>query len=159
MKTSTGPIGNIQNPKKPINIVGGGFSGLVMAYFLQKEGFKFTLFENESLGGKLQTIKTEYGLVEYAANAIYSNHDVDELIKDLNLNPVYAKSKLKKWLWRGLPSSPLTFFQIVKILPKVFSKIPNRNFRDLSIYDFFSPLLGKSSLTIYSVPFLVAYMQ
>ncbi len=142
MKASNGPIGNIHNPKKPINIIGGGFSGLVMAYYLKKSGFQVTLFERESAGGKLQTIKTDDGLVEYAANAIYSNHDVDELISDLNLNPLFAKPKLKKWVWRNQPSKPVTLFQIIKIIPKLFRRIPDRNFRKISVYDFFKPLMG-----------------
>ena len=54
-----------------IKVVGAGFSGLTTAYFLVKRGFKVQIIEKTSrAGGLIETLQTEHGLVEKAANGI-----------------------------------------------------------------------------------------
>jgi oxygen-dependent protoporphyrinogen oxidase len=95
---------------KEIHIIGAGFSGLTIAYYLNKYGFNnITIFEkNEKAGGLISTTKTEYGLVESAANTIILNQYLADLLKDIELSPqyplkesrkryIYNSGKFKKW--------------------------------------------------------------
>jgi oxygen-dependent protoporphyrinogen oxidase len=143
MKLTTGPIGNFKDTTLPIHIIGAGFTGLVMAYSLKKEGFNVTVYEKESIGGKLQSDQTSFGLVERAANAYYSSPELDELFLELNLKPINARPKLKKWIWLDSPRKPFNFLVIIKILFSLLKKIDIKTLDQASMYDFFYPLTGK----------------
>ena len=144
MKSTTGPIG-VLNKYKPIRIYGAGISGLVMAYFLEKRGFKVEIHEREDrAGGKIGTEYLSHGRAETAANAIFTNDDVWELLNDLNLTPLRANSHLKKKIFRGSIKklSPLNFFEILTVLLKLFKKTPKIT-NELTVEEFFLPLFGK----------------
>lgn len=146
MQISSGPIGSLNPDNKNVTIIGAGISGLLIAYYLKKNGFIVSLYEKEKkVGGKISTIETEYGLAETAANAIFTNEDVLELLNELNLNIIAATKNLKKHVWyNGAPkSSPLNFLQILRITLGLFKKIEKKDLNQKSIYDFFSPFTGK----------------
>ncbi len=89
-----------------IAIIGGGASGLVTAYFLDKKGHEVTLFEKQSiLGGHIRTLNKniqpnqsscqeilECGVLEFPSNFYNFINLMGEL--DVELEPVYIGSGL-----------------------------------------------------------------
>lgn len=143
MNASTGPIGKL-DLTKPIQIIGAGMSGLILGYYLKRAGASFTIYEKSSYaGGKIQTRKSDFGLSETAANAIFSNDDVLDIINDLELNYYTANSPLKKVVWRNgkFCSPPINWWEIIGITSRLFKTPPKTS--GLSVYEFFLPLLGK----------------
>ncbi len=141
MHNTNGPLGQI-DPTSHINIIGAGISGLVMGHYLKKKGLSFTIFEKEDhVGGKIGTANLEHGKAEKAANAVFTNDDVIELLRDLNLSYFAANRKLKKFVFRGKPCSPpIKTFEILSTIFKIFKKVPTSS--NISVADFFRPLLG-----------------
>lgn len=73
---------------KNICIIGGGITGLVLAYYLSKDGFKVTILEKSSeLGGLLKTIETSKGVkIEKFYHHIFkTDKHLLELIEELDL--------------------------------------------------------------------------
>lgn len=128
---------------KPVHIWGAGVSGLVLAYYLKKAGYKVSLYEkSDRPGGKIGTKKTPYGPIELAANAIYLSPDALELLDELNLLPKTSSPKLKRYLYiNGKYSTPLSFKLLIKLLLGWRKKIPA--FDAPTVEDFFLPLLGQ----------------
>lgn len=146
MQESTGLIGKVNNKSNEFNIIGAGISGLLLAYYLKKSGFQVKVFEKDNrIGGKIQTQQTDFGPIEKAANAIYTNQDVYELLEELNLEYQTATSKLKKYIWKNnkAKSPPFNFSDIFRIICNLFKKINKQDLEKQSIYDFFAPLVGQ----------------
>ncbi len=135
-------IGNIPRDKSiPIIIHGAGISGLVVAYYLKKSGRNITIYENNKVGGLIQTYKAKNCYIEPAAHTIYTNKDILDLIHDLKLDYIKSPSKLKKFIFRNSKiSKPLTLKEIITIVPNVFKKTPQNI---VTIKDFLSPLLSE----------------
>lgn len=75
--------------RERIQVVGGGFSGLAVAYFLGRAGFQVRLVEESAhFGGLLQTAQTPFGIAERAANAVLSNALVEETALELGIELV-----------------------------------------------------------------------
>jgi protoporphyrinogen oxidase len=76
-----------QTEKKTVNIIGAGFTGLSMAYYLAKGGWKVNLFEKDSdPGGLAGSFKVEGENLEKFYHHWFTNDkDVIDLIKDLGL--------------------------------------------------------------------------
>jgi protoporphyrinogen/coproporphyrinogen III oxidase len=131
-----------------IAIIGAGFSGLTLAWYLQKLGFAVEIFEKQNrLGGVIDTT-LEPMMVESAAHAMLANVDVEELFKELNLEICSAGFKSnKKWLFREKPKSwPLNFFPTVKVAVKYLIKrlaANNRPKTDESVSDWCSQVLNQ----------------
>lgn len=91
---------------KDVTVVGGGFSGLVTAYYLARSGVHVTLLEKQNrLGGLLGTQKTEYGVVELAASGIRPSARLEALCEELGVPLLESKKESKKrFLFRGKPS-------------------------------------------------------
>lgn len=143
MQKSTGPIGT-HRKGVPFHIYGTGISGLLIGYYLKKNGHKVTLYEKEGQsGGKISTKKNQYGMAEQAANAVFTNDDVFELIKELKLDYIEANKKLKRKIWRGSLKNlrVLSLFEIFRIFLGLFKRVPEIR-KDMSVKDFFLPLLG-----------------
>lgn len=65
---------------KPVTVVGAGFSGLTLAYYLNQLGVSVRVVEKSArAGGLVSTSDEVHGLVETAANAIL----IDDLVRDL----------------------------------------------------------------------------
>lgn len=146
MQIPQGPIGHIDKSSKEITIIGAGISGLLMGYYLKKSGFQVSIYEKESNpGGKINTIDTQYGPAETAANAIFTNDDVIELMNELSLNYSAAPHSLKKYVWRNGKGKtpPFTIFELIRIFFGAFKKIDRTNLSKKTVYEFFSPMMGK----------------
>lgn len=143
MKESKGPIGSLGHSKN-VTIHGAGITGLVYAYYLKQNGYKVRLLEkSDRVGGKIQTTKHKEGLVEKAANAIYTSPEVLELLAELNLPYISSKSGLKRKVF--LKSSLINIPKLILLtLPRllfVFRKTP-KDLNNISVYSFFKPFLG-----------------
>ncbi len=113
--------------KKKVVIVGGGFSGLVTAYYLSRLGIEVDLHEASfRLGGLLGSERLESGLVETAANGFILNDVLVELLEDIGLECIRPlKGARKRFIFRGgFKRWPLNLIEtlglILKILPRIF---------------------------------------
>jgi oxygen-dependent protoporphyrinogen oxidase len=101
---------------KKVAIVGAGFSGMTLAWALQKDGFQVEVFEEKGkAGGLIQTNHSEV-MVETAAHALLNSQDVEELFRDLGIKMVQAGYRSNsKWIFRGEPRKwPLTWSESLK---------------------------------------------
>lgn len=100
-----------------VAIIGAGISGLALAYYLQKLGVGYDLFEaGEEVGGNIKSIRQDGYLLELGPNAIQSTPELEELIQELKLEsevlpaPIAGKNRfvLRDGTFQKLPTSPLT---------------------------------------------------
>ncbi|HVS21207.1 MAG TPA: FAD-dependent oxidoreductase, partial [Pyrinomonadaceae bacterium] len=94
-----------------VTVVGAGFSGLVTAYYLVKEGINVRVVEKSSrVGGLLQTIRTEHGLVETAANGIRNSARLEAMCTDIGVRLQTTRREGRaRFMHRGKPRQwPLT---------------------------------------------------
>ena len=99
-----------------IAIIGGGISGLTLAWHLQKSGVSYDLFEADTRpGGNLRTWATPEGyLLETGPNSLQLSPELEELLADLGLTDqiqdAAAVSQLRYVLrdgrYQALPGSP-----------------------------------------------------
>jgi oxygen-dependent protoporphyrinogen oxidase len=103
-----------------ISIIGAGYSGLTLAYYLNKSGHDVHVLEQcPHPGGLLQSKTTQYGLVESAANGTLMTIELEELLKDLDINFQSARSDSKKrYIFRGnkLRRWPLGFIASLRFV-------------------------------------------
>lgn len=79
---------------RPVRIVGGGMTGLFAAYLLARDGRKVELYErSERLGGLLRSERTEWGLVENAANAFLATPRFERLCAELGVELLPARKQ------------------------------------------------------------------
>ena len=103
---------------KPITVAGAGFSGLVTAYLLTKSGREVRVVEKKSrAGGLIQTIRTEHGLVETAANGILNSARLEAMSADIGVPLLHTKRDARKrFIFRGRPRQlPLNPFEALRI--------------------------------------------
>jgi oxygen-dependent protoporphyrinogen oxidase len=104
---------------RTIKVVGAGFSGLVTAYYLVKQGLGVRIFESSSrVGGMLQTIHTEHGPVETAANGIRNSARLEALCADVGvpLQPT-GRNGRARFIYRGRPRRwPLNLPDVLRLL-------------------------------------------
>ena len=99
-----------------IAILGGGISGLTLAWYLQQAGVAYDLFEADSRpGGNLHTWPTPAGyLLETGPNSLQLSPELEELLADLGLSDQVQDSAavsqhryvLRDGRYRELPGSP-----------------------------------------------------
>jgi oxygen-dependent protoporphyrinogen oxidase len=95
-------------------IVGGGISGLSLAYFLQND-YEITIFEKDKWGGKAYTQKVDNYLFEEGVNGFLSNSPKTlELCEEIGIKPLKANENAKiRYIYDNklikLPSSPFEF--------------------------------------------------
>jgi oxygen-dependent protoporphyrinogen oxidase len=101
-----------------VKVIGAGFSGLVTAYYLVKEGFNVQVVETKSrAGGLIQTIQTEHGPVETAANGIRNSARLEAMCADLDV-PLQAtrREARARFIYRGRPKRfPLSAAEVMKL--------------------------------------------
>ena len=104
--------------RKPITVVGAGFSGLVTAYLLTRAGRQVRVIEKSSRpGGLINTFRTEHGLVETAANGLMNSARAETMCADIGV-PLLAtrKEARKRFIYRGKPRQvPLNPFDAVRV--------------------------------------------
>lgn len=148
-------IGKINPADKNVSIWGAGFSGLILGYYLKEQGYKVTIFERSNkVGGKVQTKKTDAGLIEKGPNALYMNADTMDLLKELNLEPLPASKKLRRLLLiNGKPKRPVQLGILSKLTLHGHKKPPLIS-DGLTVSEFFKPLIGSDNINKYVSPVL-----
>lgn len=107
-------LGRLNTDIKETTVIGAGYAGLISAYRLLQNGYAVTIHEKSShAGGLISSYKTEHGLVETAAHSIRSSPQILQLLSELSLPYVEAKSK-KKFIYRDgkLRKNPLTLWEM-----------------------------------------------
>lgn len=102
-----------------IRIIGGGFSGLSLAYHFVKMGQTVVVIEKEShVGGIIQSRFQNDMLVESAANGFLASQKIEELFFDIGIKPIETKkASRKKFIFRGrLRRWPLNFLETLELL-------------------------------------------
>ncbi len=95
-------------------IVGGGISGLSLAYYLQGD-YNITVFEKEKWGGKAYTQKVGNYIFEEGVNGFLSNSPKTlELCEEIGIKPIKANENAKiRYIYDDklikLPSSPVGY--------------------------------------------------
>lgn len=100
-----------------ITVVGAGFSGLTTAYFLVKYGFHVRIIEKSSrAGGLIETIQTEHGLVERAANGILNSAKLETIATEVGVPLLPARREARKrFIYRTRPRQiPLKIFESLR---------------------------------------------
>jgi oxygen-dependent protoporphyrinogen oxidase len=146
---------------KKIAIVGGGISGLTVAYLLleKKEDLDITVLESDNRpGGKIWTDKTDGFLCEKGANGFLDNKPRTlELCKSLGIEPVRSNENSKKRFiflngkLNALPESPLAFVKSDLLsfggkLRMLFEYNAPKGPDDETVADFITRRLGKEAL-------------
>jgi protoporphyrinogen/coproporphyrinogen III oxidase len=105
--------------KGRVAIIGGGISGLCVAYRLQRAGVDATLFESgDRVGGNINTQSRDGFLFEDGPNTLMSNVELFELVRDLQLTDkilLPSPAAKKRYIVRdgrltALPAGPLDIF-------------------------------------------------
>ncbi|MBM9592188.1 FAD-dependent oxidoreductase [Leptospira sp. 201903075] len=113
---------------EPVHIIGGGITGLFLAYHHTKRGDSVTLYESsEKLGGVIGTKSVEEGLVELAANGILLTDEIKSMLDEIGLIPLFPNQAAKRryfWINRKLSRLPISIFTGLKLLFTIgFKKI------------------------------------
>ena len=115
------------SPQQPVDVVGGGFSGLVAAYYLSKANFKVRLWErSQRWGGLLRTEETPWGLAEWAAGGILNSRTVEEMLTDLGVKslPLPKGGRRKRIYYRGQARAwPLNWQESLCLFPFLWNYV------------------------------------
>jgi oxygen-dependent protoporphyrinogen oxidase len=141
-----------------VKVVGAGFSGLVAAYYLVKEGFQVQVVERSSRpGGLIQTIQTEHGPVETAANGIRNSVRLEAMCADVGvrLQPTRREARAR-YIFRGEPKRfPLSGPEVLKLgfrFAASASTLRPRPFE--TIVDWGKRVIGKAATDFFLAPAL-----
>lgn len=109
-----------------IHIIGGGITGLFLAYRELKKGNQVTLYEESNrLGGIISTKQVPEGLVETAANGFLLTTELKELCKEIGIPLIPANSQSKRryfWREKKIKRNPLTVSESLRLLYGIFFK-------------------------------------
>ncbi|MGE3757883.1 MAG: NAD(P)/FAD-dependent oxidoreductase [Pseudobdellovibrionaceae bacterium] len=122
-------------------IVGAGFTGLTLAYFLLKEGFKVRVIEKEDrVGGLISTKEISFGngkkaLAELAANGMIANRYIEELADFARVDlQATKKESRKRFILRNKRARrwPLGFFETFGFLFRVLKNLGAKKMKPFS---------------------------
>lgn len=137
-------LGKPFDAKKTYTIIGAGISGLLLGYQLKKNKVPFKIVEkNDFAGGLLQSVQTDFGLVEKAANGFIWCKEIQTIADDLQLEILSPKSTSKaRYIVKNkqLRRIPLSFFDAFRLV-RTFTKKQSGTFETLE--DFGNYFLGK----------------
>lgn len=100
-----------------VAIIGAGISGLSLAYYLQKLGIPYDLFEADAeVGGNMRSVRVHEYLLELGPNSVQASPELDELIRELKLEhqvqPAAEVSAnryvLRNGRYQKLPATPFS---------------------------------------------------
>lgn len=145
-------------------IVGGGISGLSLAYFLQDK-YEVTIFEKEEWGGKARSVKVGDFLFEEGVNGFLDNApDTLELCEKIGITPIKANENSKiRYVYDDklikLPSKPneflsspiLPFFAKIRVAMEYFIK---PKCEDETVEEFANRRFGKTFTRNLMTPML-----
>ncbi|HXM47134.1 MAG TPA: FAD-dependent oxidoreductase [Pyrinomonadaceae bacterium] len=141
-----------------VTVIGAGFSGLVTAYYLVKEGFTVQIVERKSRpGGLIQTIQTEHGLVETAANGIRNSARLEAMCADIRVPLETTRREARaRFIFRGSPKRfPLSAPEVLKLgfrFAASASSLRPRPFE--TIVDWGRRVIGKAATDFFLAPAL-----
>jgi oxygen-dependent protoporphyrinogen oxidase len=141
-----------------IKVVGAGFSGLVTAYYLVKDGFKVRICEQSSRpGGLIKTIQTPHGLVETAANGLLNSARLEALCADIAvpLLPTRRDGR-KRFIFRSKPRQlPLNVSDVFNLSVRLAASGTSLRPQPCeTIAEWGSRVLGKGATNYLLVPAL-----
>lgn len=151
-----------------VAIIGAGISGLALAYFLQRKGIAYDLFEAGSeVGGSMRSIRKNGYLLELGPNTLQMNEELLQLITELKLEgellPLPPHSKCRYVLHQGsyhlAPTCPSSFKSNAlfsreakyRILQE--RKIPPSHVENETISQFFERRFGIEAVDYLATPF------
>ncbi len=114
-----------------IRIIGGGFSGLSLAYHFVKKGASVTIVEKNRIGGVIESRFQCDMLVESAANGLLASQKIEELFQDIGIKPLQTRPESrKKFIFRGrMRRWPLTFSESISFVFKIAKSIITNQFQ------------------------------
>lgn len=105
-----------------IHIIGAGFTGLTLAWELQKAGLKVAIYEKNKVGGLIQSHVTATHLRETAANGLLLTPRLEQLAGELEIEFLASqKISRKRYIFRdGLPQRwPLKLSETLCLVSKL----------------------------------------
>lgn len=131
------------------SIIGGGISGLCIAYFLKKQGHSLTIYEkSKQCGGVIQTEKTPYGLIHHGPHLMRSNVEISNFFQEIGIE-ILPAINTKKYIGNFTNSDFLqikpSFLQILNIVKHLFYN-KKQNYNSLAEFasHHFSPLISNN---------------
>lgn len=115
-----------------VTILGAGFSGLTLAYYLTKKGVEVEIVEMaEKAGGLISTSVTEHGFAESAASGILNSILVQQLFDEIGVKLASRlPSRKNRFIFRGRPRRwPLCFFETLSFAFKLTWSFLRRRLR------------------------------
>ena len=141
-----------------IKVVGAGFSGLVTAYFLARDGFKVRICEQSSrAGGLIKTIQTPHGLVETAANGLLNSARLEALCADIGVPLLPTRRNgHRRFVFRGQPRQlPLNVSDLLNLGVRLAASATSLRPRQYeTIAEWGRRVLGKGATNYLLVPAL-----
>ncbi|MBV9216047.1 MAG: protoporphyrinogen oxidase [Acidobacteria bacterium] len=152
-----------------VAVIGGGISGLCVAYRVQKTGAAVTLFDGaDRLGGNIHTITNKGYLYEYGPNSLMANGEIFELIDDIGLtNQILATKAAAKTRYilrdgepaalpgsivQGLTTKAFSVGGRLRVLKEPF--IASRTSPAESVYEFIERRIGREMADYAIDPFV-----
>lgn len=151
---------------KPVLIVGGGFSGLTSAYFLNKAGFEVEVVDaRPTTGGLLGTTITPNGIVESAANGMLASASVEAIATEIGVQlQTTRRDARRRYICTDRPRQwPFTVAQSIGVGAKLtrmlvrkqkFKPDPYESLKDWALRalgeTFYEQLLAPATLGIYA---------
>jgi oxygen-dependent protoporphyrinogen oxidase len=132
--------------------VGAGFSGLATAYFLVKRGCKVRILEKSNrAGGLIETLHTEHGLVEKAANGILCSAKLEAVAAEVGVPLLTTRREgRKRFVYRGKPRQlPLNVFELGKTGARVATHAASLSPRPFESIDEWGRRVGGGAATDY----------
>lgn len=109
-----------------VTIVGAGFAGLTLAYQLLELGVECEVIDKQNkVGGLIDTLPDENGMVETAANALLSDLNVENMFADLDLSFAERLPSAKKRyiFWEKPRRWPLSLGTSFKAAKQMFNAL------------------------------------
>lgn len=100
-----------------VAIIGAGISGLALAYYLQKLGIPYDLFEaGEHVGGNIRTVQEGGYLLELGPNSLQYTPELEALVRELKLEQEVIPTAqagnhryvLRNGTYERLPANPFS---------------------------------------------------
>lgn len=127
------------------SVLGAGISGLLIGYYLKKNNYTFRIYEKSPrTGGLLQSVTSDFGKYEAAANGFIWCEEIGDIVKELQLNAISSKAKNAKYFVRNkkLSRYPLYVFETIKLLSRCL--IPHSSLGINTVHNFGKRYFGKA---------------
>lgn len=121
---------------KKVIVVGSGFSGMSLAYFLQQKGCAVTILEKkEKVGGMISTRQATYGLCESAANGFLNTAKVERFLQAIQADYIGSSEDSKKrYIYRDKPRRwPFFFLETLQLIWKLLFFLPKKKINKMAV--------------------------